>query len=507
MEHNEMDKEFRALKDRKVEFESAHWELLHEKLQLEEDKRKRRLFWIWLLPFAGIGACALWYFSASNAKQLPASSINLSVTVAPLQDSSVYGYIKNVSTPDPVDPGMPTTQTPISNPDVDGQFAAQPGHTSFVPGAPEESGTPNGQQWVHTSTAPVSVDAVLSHAIEPHNSVSSGMRAHSGKGVEPAELGQIAPTLQGSSGNGRDLVAFDPLWMRLKMRMASQVPQSVLPQLLPHMRLVDSLPSSEWSQSLSVFTGPDFVKPWDMPSSPGFAALDSVRTSQENAAIVTRTGLHYTLTSNALSITTGIELVAVGENTNYHDRSVMESQLVDVSYWEVTENNYWEYDSVFVQGEWVNTDSVYIEAFDSTWVSEFETQISQVDYLLSQQNGRVRHRIFQVPIHFGYTFHIGSFDATVLQGVNLGYITSSRGHLIQPDLRGALAADDAALVRRKWYLSSATSVKIQYYLNDQLSLFVQPRLDLGLTSVYQHQAYQQRYASYSASFGLAMRLK
>ncbi|MFM2207470.1 MAG: hypothetical protein RL213_1445 [Bacteroidota bacterium] len=199
----------------------------------------------------------------------------------------------------------------------------------------------------------------------------------------------------------------------------------------------------------------------------------------------------------------GIEYGRWNETT-WYSGDVFGDSLVDNSYWtyslDTLDTLYLSGNQYFLRDATPNTvDSIYFTLFD-TVTGQF------TDPALQTRNAPVRWTYVEVPVRVGYMFGSGKLAFGGRATLAPGMITAVKGQYLDRSEDRLTAAKDLAPVRR-FQLSAALGLCIEYRFMDRWSAYVSPEWRKQFYSVYSRASgINQRYSSYGLAAGITWQL-
>jgi hypothetical protein len=135
---------------------------------------------------------------------------------------------------------------------------------------------------------------------------------------------------------------------------------------------------------------------------------------------------------------------------------------------------------------------------DSTWMSQYYTVVSKQSVSASNQVSYL-----SIPFLIGYQFSSGKIDFEIKAGISVAILNKAKATLISPVDGTIKKYDSSNSPFRKSYLSFLASLAVHYNFSDRLSIFLQPAMKYGLSSIYKDSyPVSKRINSNSVNFGI-----
>jgi len=227
-----------------------------------------------------------------------------------------------------------------------------------------------------------------------------------------------------------------------------------------------------------------------------FQSTADASKSAEKQKISFVSGLGVNMNFHNFIIEAGINYTRLTSTFSYNKTSIS---------YDTSASHYNYIDSTYIYAD--NQDTSDMDTMtvhlDSNWVHKSNTITSK-----TPTSATNRIDIIEFPFLIGYRFSVGKFDIDIKEGVSLSLITSISTTVFSPDSNQVTVYNSMTdSPYRKTYWSFLCAANIAYNIDERFSLFLQPKMKLGLTSIY-NSSYpiSERLQNYSLALGLRIKL-
>lgn len=133
------------------------------------------------------------------------------------------------------------------------------------------------------------------------------------------------------------------------------------------------------------------------------------------------------------------------------------------------------------------------ELEDGPWPDPFPNPPfgSDTSHVHTNYTSEVQMKLLQIPLTFGYEKRIGNFGIQLSSGLRFSYMTSATQRLNIPGFNPSIVNISQQL--QKWSWSQLSTLRLEYYANQHLGLFIEP-------------SYVTQLSSYQSKSGQGMKL-
>jgi hypothetical protein len=203
----------------------------------------------------------------------------------------------------------------------------------------------------------------------------------------------------------------------------------------------------------------------------------------------------------SLSYTAGLELgygfkhYFAQTGVNYSD--YRSSSMIDlVNSYLIRTYDYKKKDSIFLYQD-SSGHKYYNYTYDTITVN------NTIDTLTSHRSTNSL-RYIEIPILFGYRYYGKRMSYALSTGLSLGYLSSSGGQTLNPDLKSITINTTDAVPLKKWTYYFVLRVEAAYLLNKDLCVFIRPGFKYNMNSVFE-EYYPVQKTFYALDLHLGLR--
>jgi len=228
------------------------------------------------------------------------------------------------------------------------------------------------------------------------------------------------------------------------------------------------------------------------------------RNNEESAALYSSFNMHFGVSKNRFSVSTGVELNQYGENIKYDNWLIGDIEKINSNIIYVTDSisntvNY------YFQGNEFNQTSFSYET-DSLLVNDTTLVKGQVSKELSEFSSRTMFSYVELPVILEYSVYSNrSLAISLNSGLSIGFLRATRGYYLNPELNELMEISNNNMIR-KAVLNGRIGTSFNWKIGDKSSVFVNPEYRFNLQSVFNKQSdLDQRYQTIGLQFGIMKR--
>lgn len=246
-------------------------------------------------------------------------------------------------------------------------------------------------------------------------------------------------------------------------------------------------PEEEPKWSAGITFGPSFTSQrLKLDNNNGY---DAARLNQEKGLMNWNVDLEVSRSFGKLILGSGVSLASIGEKISYEAIETSELGLVDV----LVDASYWEYDSTFIQGNWVITDSSWTVNYDTV---QQQGMVTAYDSSVIEANGKNRYTYLEIPLQFGvHLLEKDKFELSALLGVSVGFRVGQKGSFLV-DGGGITNATG-----RKISFSSNYGLDMRYRVAPKISIALRPTVKVNHLNHSSIEGVRRKYVSWGVRVG------
>jgi hypothetical protein len=146
--------------------------------------------------------------------------------------------------------------------------------------------------------------------------------------------------------------------------------------------------------------------------------------------------------------------------------------------------------------DYITTNSFWNESYvkDSVFVPD---SIPHYDYfydtlrVLNSKDTHENHnssnamRYLEIPVMIGYRFYKNKFSYAFAAGASFGYLISSGGTTMNPDMKSISSNDKKTIPYKPWTINLLFRAEGAYLLKNNLSVYIRPGYKYNIGSVFE----------------------